>query len=384
MRIGQFTDSFPPIINGVSAFVAEHHTELLARGCDAHVFVFGYRSQPDTQPNIWRSPALPAPLTPFRGNVMLNSESRRAARTLDIYHVHEAFGIGNFAVRMARRRCRPLIFTNHTRHDLYVLNYPRVLQPFLRRIVKRQIARMMRISALSTAPSEDTANWLKSLAPDMADRICVVRNGIRLDPFERAADCDDRRRLGIPCESTVFIYIGRLTPEKNLSVFVDAFVQAVQNGADAHWLVIGDGPCRESLQIQATPIDERARFLGAVPRDQVPGYLAQSDVFATTSLSEVNPVSVIEGLAAGKPFLGLKAGWWGEFRAEPRDGASPGLLVNDERELASAIHTLSMNDGLRACMGVEAKRLSHRFDIRDITAQWIEIYRSAIKRNNHA
>lgn len=59
MRIGQFSDSFPPIINGVSAFVAEHHSQLQTQGHEAHVFTFGYTRYQDTLKGVWRTPGLP-------------------------------------------------------------------------------------------------------------------------------------------------------------------------------------------------------------------------------------------------------------------------------------------------------------------------------------
>ncbi len=56
----------------------------------------------------------------------------------------------------------------------------------------------------------------------------------------------------------------------------------------------------------------------------------------------------------------------------------PGWLADNEGELAQAITALC-NDGSRQpTMAVEAKKLSHRFDIRDITSQWIELYEEAI------
>jgi glycosyltransferase involved in cell wall biosynthesis len=103
------------------------------------------------------------------------------------------------------------------------------------------------------------------------------------------------------------------------------------------------------------------------------------DVFATPSLSEVNPVSVIEALASGKPYIGLTSDWWNEFSVEPlNELPPPGMLADDEHQLSQVIRRLSADKAERAGMSAQAKKLSRRFDIRDITAQWIEIYRAAI------
>ena len=379
MRIGQFTDSYPPIINGVSAFVAEHHAELLAKGQDAHVFTFGYHGYPDEQRNVWRSFGLPLGTSHFRTGPRLSRQADRIVAELDILHAHEAVGIGNLALRLARARGLPLVFTNHTRHDLYLQNYPRLLQPVLLRYVSTTIDRFVHASDLTTAPSSDSARWLQSLAPDVAERVHVVCNGIRLDRFDRPPDRALRNAFDIPAGRTVFVYVGRVTPEKNLQVFAEALIQAVASGANAHWLVIGNGSCVPKLKDKTASVKSHVSLLGAIPRDKVPQMLAMADVFATPSLSEVNPVSVIEAMACGKPYLGLRAAWWDEF-AHHRGAEPAGQLVGGgPRDLAAAIVRLCDDAALRAQMGAQAKLVSQRFDIRTVTAQWIDIYRHVME-----
>jgi 1,2-diacylglycerol 3-alpha-glucosyltransferase len=379
LRIGQFTDSFPPVINGVSTFVSEHHAELLSRGQSAHVFTFGYARHVDQAANIWRSKGWPLGTSQFRMGWRLSAPARREADALNVLHAHEAIDIGHVAAFLVRQHRRPLIFTNHTRHDLYVLNYPRVLQPLLLRFVSQNIANFVRNSTLTTAPSHDSVRWLQSLAPDAADRIRVVRNGIRLDAFDRPLDRALRAALGIPEERTLFIYVGRVTPEKNLMAFAEALILAVDCGADAHWVVIGDGQSSAALEAKVAPIQSRVSLLGAMPRDQIQQYLTMAYVFATTSFSEVNPVSVIEAMACGKPYLGLQAAWWDEFADE--SGAEPaGILTrNDPRELAATIQRLCESRALHERMGARARCLSRRFDIRTVTSQWLEIYREIVE-----
>ncbi len=376
MHIGQFTDSYPPIINGVSACVAEHHAQLLSRGELAYVFTAGNRRHSDAQRNVIRARGIRIPTSPFYFPTLIDAW-RPLADALDVFHAHEAFMAGDIARQLARRHGKPLIFTNHTRHDLYIGNYPRLIQPLMRRATFKFIARAVRESAIATAPSNETAELLRRLAPDAAERVRVVRNGIRLDQFGQAGDCDARKRLDIACDATVFVYVGRLTPEKNLPAFARVLVKAVQAGADAHWVVIGEGVSREILDEALASIANRAHFLGAVPREDVSRYLAMADVFATSSLSEVNPVSVIEALASGKPFVGLQAGWWDEFSVEG-ESLQAGVLARDEEDLARVIIALCGDPIRRRDMGEAARKLSHRFDIRDITSQWLMMYEAAI------
>ena len=147
-------------------------------------------------------------------------------------------------------------------------------------------------------------------------------------------------------------------------------------------MIIGDGQSSAALEAKVAPIRSRVSLLGAMPRAQIPQYLTMADVFATTSFSEVNPVSVIEAMACGKPYLGLCAAWWDEFSDESNPEPAGILTEDDPRELAAAIQRLCADRSLHERMGARAKCLSRRFDIRVVTAQWIEIYREVIELNH--
>ncbi len=377
MQVGQFTDSFPPVVNGVSAFVSEHHRELLAQGHAAHIFTFGTATKSDG--SVHRTRGVPFFNSPFRANLRVDGVAEQVAQSLQVFHMHEAtMAAGWAALNLAWRYRKPLIFTNHTRHDLYINNFPRILQPFLRTYVQRVIAYAIRNSDLVTAPSHDTAKWLRMLAPECCEHIQVVRNGIRLDETctggiaeREAVRYAVRYALGISPAATVFLYMGRLSPEKNLITFAEAFKSAIQQNTDieAHWLVVGDGVCRADLEARTVAICQRVHFVGQVPRQRVRQYLVAADVFVTPSLSEVNPVSVIEALACAKPYVGLQAAWWDEFAGE-----RAGVLCKDVTGLCDAILGLSRNRDLQRELGQGALRLSQQFDIRAITACWAELY----------
>ncbi len=370
IQIGQFTDSYPPIINGVSAFISEHHRQMLQQGYRAYIFTFGYARY--IGPGVVRSPGVPyTPTSEFRTNLFLSPRATHIARSLDVFHIHEPFGIGGNALRIAKQVNRPVIFTNHTQHDLYVENFPKLIQPPLHNHVTRTMVTFLRSSVISTTPSEYTAQWMRHLAPDVADRVIVIHNGIDLSAFDHAKSPIPREQLGIAPDSTVFIYVGRLTPEKNLPFFADAFLQAVQSGSDAHWVVIGEGKMRPALEAQLGAIASRVHFMGAMARQSIPEYLALADVFGTASLSEVNPLSVIEAMASSKPFVGLEAGWWDEFEGHERAGI---LTQQDIPALADAMRRLCQDREARQTMSIQARVVSQQFDIRNVTARWLELY----------
>ncbi len=294
---------------------------------------------------------------------------------MNILHIHEALGIGHLGLRIAKQHGLPFVFTNHTRHDLYALHYPPVVRAFVLKYITWAIRQFVRASMLTTVASRDAAHWLQALVPDATDKICVMHNGISINVRDRSVGLPDRGALHIRADQTLFIYVGRVTPEKNLEVLAKAMVRAVGLGANVHWLIIGAGSARHQIESMVHSIRARVSFLGALAHAEVPHYLNMADVFITASLSEVNPLSVIEALACQKPYVGLKAAWWDEFVNE--NGAQAGVLCDhDPDQLAAAIKHVADDKAAQGRMGQQAKLLSRNFDIHNVTAQWIEIYQN--------
>jgi glycosyltransferase involved in cell wall biosynthesis len=102
-----------------------------------------------------------------------------------------------------------------------------------------------------------------------------------------------------------------------------------------------------------------------------------ANVFSTTSLSEANPLSVIEAMAAGLPFVGLTAGWWDEF---PNHQTAGLLTDHNTPALVAAIRRFCEDRSGRDAMSMHAKQVSQAFDIRTVTAQWLAIYDSVLNR----
>ncbi|MCS6872550.1 MAG: glycosyltransferase [Anaerolineae bacterium] len=378
LKVGLFTDSFPPTINGVSIAVSDLHAALLAYGVDSHVFTFG--NHKSTYPNVWVTRGVPLGNSHFYSALMLDQPSTLVAQTLSVFHINDPFNIAYVALRMAKRLRRPVIFTNHTRHDLYLEErWSSVLRPVLKLYVETHMTYMMRLSDLITAPSHSALRWMQQLAPQCADRMRVIHNGIALQRFEQLpADILRREQLGIAEGATIFGYVGRLAPEKNLEVFAEAFVRAVHQGANAHWIIIGEGSTRAVLESITVSVAERVHFLGRVPNQALLRYMPLFDVFATSSLSEVHPISVIEAMACRKPFLGVRADWWEEY---PNHWQAGILTENDPFDLAAAIQWFCKNEEARRVMGDHAYQISRHFDIRNIATQWIELYSQLAERH---
>lgn len=143
-----------------------------------------------------------------------------------------------------------------------------------------------------------------------ADKVRIIPNGVDTERFRPAADSGrrTRRACGIPDQAPVVGIVAALRPEKNHAMLLQAAAQIVRQQANTHFLIVGDGPERASLEqlTGALGLRPSVHFLGNRP--DIPDLLAAMDVFVLTSHNEANPVSILEALACGVPVVAPRVG----------------------------------------------------------------------------
>lgn len=182
--------------------------------------------------------------------------------------------------------------------------------------------------------SQDAARCCRDegVAPGLID---TIHNGVdtRRFPFHGPA-------LGGPA-----LYVGRLSPEKDLETLLKAGAAVSRRDPSFRLVIAGEGPCKASLESFAGElgIREHVRFLGAV--SSVPALLRTAGVFVLSSLSEGLPVTVLEAMATGLPVVATAVGG----TPEAVEHGMSGLLVakGDDAALAGALEKV-MNDSDRA------------------------------------
>ncbi len=141
-------------------------------------------------------------------------------------------------------------------------------------------------------------------------KVFMIPNGIDTGRFQRCEKSRDKWRteVGIPHDSPTLGIVAALRPEKNHELFLDCAGRTLKEVPDAHFVIAGDGPCRNDLEAMASErsIEERVHFLGSV--SDIPGVLSMLDVFALTSHNEASPVSILEALSCNRPVVAPDVG----------------------------------------------------------------------------
>ncbi len=226
----------------------------------------------------------------------------------------------------------------------------------------RMLALAARMVKLVVCVSNDSAN-LAVQTGIRVDRICTIWNGIDLAAFPFHG----------PRPDGPAVVVARLSPEKDIQTLLLAVSLVVRQLSAFKLRVVGDGPCRESLETLAAELRLRAnvQFVGET-RD-VSGHLRQASMFVLPSLTEGLSLTLLEAMATGLPVVATRVGGNAEVVVEGETGllvdpADPGLMASAILKLATA-PTLATQAGAKG-----RQRVEDAFDVRKMVRAYEGAY----------
>ncbi|MBI3159253.1 MAG: glycosyltransferase [Chloroflexi bacterium] len=380
MRIGMMADIYKPYVSGVTNHIALTKMALEQHGHEVFVFTFGDEVEEDDETNVIRSPgfplALPVADMDIRVSLRYSRRAQQLLRTMDVVHVHHPSLSGRLALRYCKPRNIPIIYTNHTRYDLYAQAYlPWMPDVLGEAFVKAFLPPFCRAVDMVIAPSEGLRSVLLQAGVDVP--IHVVPNGVDLAPIEACLESVPRVGFGFREDDVVLLYVGRLGPEKNLPFLIRSFAGAARAYDNLRLLLVGDGPEMDNLidRVNLTGIAERIRFAGLVPYEDIPCYLKMANIFVTASVTEVHPLTLIEAMAAGLPILGIESPGVGDII---QDGKTGYLAEEDIASFTAKMVRIATNSDEWKAMSLEAKTEAQKYAIEATTAELLRQYQMVI------
>ena len=207
-----------------------------------------------------------------------------------------------------------------------------------------------------------------------AEKLRVVPNGVRIDAVPGDARSSVRRELGWPENVPVVAYIGRLARQKRLEDLLWAFeLLRVLRQRDCRFVIVGDGPERESLERFAEQIGARddVAFIGH--RTDAARYLAASDLFWLASDFEGQSNSLLEAMALGVPVIASDIG-------PSREVIEPGVTgylvpVGDRAAYSQTAQRLLENPAERERLRLAARdAVTRRHSVEGMVAAYAAVY----------
>jgi 1,2-diacylglycerol 3-alpha-glucosyltransferase len=378
MRVGQMTEVYKPVINGVTNFISLHKRVLESWDHRVFVFTLGHEDYEDEELHVIRSPAVPLSDTGYYLNFRFSRRARRKIKTMDVLHVHHPFISGRQAVSLGKRYGIPVVYTNHTRYHVQARYYiPFVPEELSRAFLEAYLPRFTDQCDLVVVPSQGIKQVLRELG--VTCRMEVIPNGIDVAQFQHPPAPLSKHDLGLPDDALVAITVGRLGPEKNLPFLLRALTRLADKMLDLHLVVIGSGPEEEHLgeMVRLLGLAPRVHLVGEVPYEEIPNWLPMSDFFAFASVSESHPLAVLEALAAGLPVVGIPCPG---IEDTVVDGLNGLLSAEDADAFAACMRRLATEPDLRARLTTGARETCAQYDIRHTSAVLLAHYERLVEK----
>lgn len=178
-------------------------------------------------------------------------------------------------------------------------------------------------NAYKKAENERRSDWFfnktwqffKAPRVPIEERIYVCPRGVNAETFRTDRKNEEikkqmRERAKIPAGSTVLLYAGRISPEKNIKLLVEMMKILAKNAEkDFRLLVAGAGPEEKWLKVQtAKYFPDKILFLGHLDKETLADYYANADVFVHPNPKEPFGIAPLEAMVSGVPTLAPNSG----------------------------------------------------------------------------
>jgi len=311
MNIGIFTDTYYPQVSGVVTSTMILRNELIRLGHRVTIITVTY---PDVeeQEGIIRLHSLPFFLLPSQRVGMIYSHkimNRIKKLDLDVIHTQTEFSIGIFGRIVAKRLDIPVVHTYHTMYEDYIhyISSGIMLKP-ASQFAKKVSKLYCRDCSAIIVPTTKVKDALQQYG--LRRHIDVIPTGVNIEPFKRSNYDEEfikerKKDFGISETQPVVLFIGRIAKEKSIDIIMNSMKDLIKKIPDCKFLLVGDGPERENLEVLAKELDieKSVVFAGEKPWAEIGMYYQMGDVFVGASLTETQGLTFTEAMAAQIPVV---------------------------------------------------------------------------------
>lgn len=348
MKVAIFTDTFLPQINGVTNTLNKLVEYYEKNNIDYLIFAPDNNADEDENYNIQRFFSIKFFLYPecriafpntFRLNDLLSSFKP------DIIQLMTEFNMGMVGLKYGKKHGIPTV-SNYTTNFCQYLNYYNL--DFLSGYVWTYLRWFHNQNNLTLCPSEEAKSYLKNKGISNTDIFSRGIDSERFNPGLRSENL--RRQLGIN-DKLVFLYVGRVSPEKDLDILIDAYKKIYYKYRDMVALIItGEGPYMDKCK---DDLPEDTIFTGFKRGRELAQIYASSDIFTFPSSTETFGNVVLEAMASGIPVIGADAGGVRNIIEHGINGLK--FKARDVNELANLMIELIENEDLRNVLATNGR-----------------------------
>ncbi|QQS39211.1 glycosyltransferase [Candidatus Woesebacteria bacterium] len=375
MRILMVTATYAPSINGIAIAISNLKSSLESFGHEVTILAPNNPNVTKEEKGVIRYPSLENPVVKDYP-IPLAPGPKSLAKLLsgyepDIIHVHHPLHIGGMARLLALRFKVPLVFTYHTRYDLYAKKYVKFLPNSLREMFYgNRIDKFCKNVDLIIAPSNYIQKSLLKKFP--YQEVVAIPSGVsKLTTSDNKA-LSLKEKLSIGNSKTVLLTVGRVAREKNQEVLIHAMKHL---NDDFVLIIAGDGPSRSSLEHLAGKlgVEERVIFAGRIEHSLIGAYYEIADCFVYSSTTETQGIIFLEALSHGLPIVSVKSSAsleWVKSEVGYQTESKPNLI-------AESITKITKGD--RENFAQQARKIASDFTSEKMSQKLLDEYERLLK-----
>ena len=388
MRIGLFTDTYPPFINGVSTSIQMLENALRKKGHKVFIVTVNpddMSYKVENNERVLRIPGIPTGIYDYRLTTFYPIKAVNIIKdwNLDIIHTHTEFGIGTFARVIGKQFDIPVVHTYHTMYEDYI-HY--ITKGYFDTPGKKIVEYLTKFYCDKTiqeliVPTKKTYDLFKEKYK-YERNVHIIPTGIEIEKFykekiELIKINNKKIELGITSNDLVVLFVGRVASEKSIDFLINNHNNLLKKNKNIKLLIVGDGPDLEEYKklSKKYKIEDKIIFTGKVPWEDIPLYYNLSDIFVTASHTETQGLTVVEAMAASLPVIALDDE---SFKNTVIDGLT-GYLFKNKKEYISRMLELINDKEKRIKMGNQGRINSESYSSKYFAERVLKVYELALK-----
>jgi 1,2-diacylglycerol 3-alpha-glucosyltransferase len=369
MKIGFFTDTYFPQINGVCYVISHWKEELERQGHE--VFVY-YPHDKEYEPKKNEVPIKSISFLFYQGYRlgMPLPHMQKVEKDLDIVHIHGFATMAALGLAVSHKRKIPSILTYHTPADIYIhyiSSNPYVIES-LQSLYKFYERELLDRCKIITAPSKVIVDYIKKRAGKKLVHPIVLSNGVDTNFFKEVDSSKFKKDYNIP-SGTVIGFAGRHSKEKHVEELI-----AIADSFKGTILIAGKGPASEELRKISSKY-KNVMFLGFLPRERLPEFYSSLDAFVFPSQGETQGLVALEANACRRPVVAADSMALSETVKDRINGYK--YKPGDIRDLKTKLKKVLAEKELRT----SAKKEAEQHSLENVIDSLLKLYKQSMKDN---
>ena len=362
------SDLYPSVVGGIGIHAHRMSTEQARRGHEVTVLTLNQKKLPETEfvdgYQVFRFPSYFTMCgNSFAPGLILEIMRRR--KSVDIIHAHShLFFSTNVCVLARLLHSAPLVITNH---GLISASAPAWLNTLYKHTVSRVTFHIADHIICYTDIEKEN---IEKLGID-PNKITVIHNGVDITLF---APGDSEKNT----YNKQILWVGRYVPGKGVEYLIEAFSQIRNKIPDAHLVLVGEGPGKNSVEEQLCELQIRSSvtLIDTIDNSELPKMYNQSDVFVLPSIMEGVPRTLLEAMACGVPVVTTNL----SHLVDIVNGAGLVVPSKNSQLLTDAILTILDDESQAKLMGDLGKiKVQNQYSWEDTVKKTLELYDSVIQ-----